>query len=168
MIYHPESNGIFVSDRAADGTCKVFNGENYELVKSIKLAVGADNAAYDAPSHYQYVSAGGCHAGMPITLIAIVSALNGQHLGDIPVDSVNIQAMAFESSGPKMYADLADVNKIAVIDREKRSIITTWSLAPQCQKPYALSLDSAHHRLLSGAVCSRRKRNGGSQEKCSF
>jgi DNA-binding beta-propeller fold protein YncE len=149
VIYHPESNEIFVTDRA-DGTCKVFNGENYELVKSIKLAVGADNAAYDAPSHYLYVSAGGRHAGMPITLIAIVSALNGQHLGNIPVDSVNVQAMAFESSGPKMYADLADVNKIAVIDREKRSIITTWSLAPQCQKPYALSLDSAHHRLFVG------------------
>jgi DNA-binding beta-propeller fold protein YncE len=149
VIYHPESNEIFVSDRA-DGTCKVFNGDTYELVKSIKLAVGADNAAYDAPSHYLYVSAGGRHAGMPITLIAIVSALDGQHLGDIPVDSVNVQAMAFESSGPKMYADLADVNKIAVIDREKRTVLTTWSLAPQCQKPYALALDSAHHRLFVG------------------
>jgi WD40 repeat protein len=38
VIYHPESNEIFVSDRA-DGTCKVFSGENYELVKSIQLAV---------------------------------------------------------------------------------------------------------------------------------
>src|ERR1700732_3456652 len=33
VIYHPESNEIFVSDRA-DGTCKVFSGDNYELVKS--------------------------------------------------------------------------------------------------------------------------------------
>jgi len=46
-IYHPETNELFVTDRA-DGTCKVFSGENYKLVKSIKLAVGADNAAYDA------------------------------------------------------------------------------------------------------------------------
>ena len=149
VIYHPESNEIFVSDRA-DGTCKIFSGENYELVKSIKLAVGADNAAYDVASHYLYVSAGGRHAGMPNTLIGIVSVLNGQHLGDIPVDSANVQAMAFEPSGPKMYADLADVNKIAVIDREKRSVIATWSVTPQCQKPYALSLDSAHHRLFVG------------------
>jgi DNA-binding beta-propeller fold protein YncE len=148
-IYHPETNELFVSDRA-DGTCKVFSGENYELVKSIKLAVGADNAAYDAPSHYIYVSAGGRHAGMPNTLIAVVNAKNGQHLGDISVDSANVQAMVFESLGPKMYADLADVSKIAVIDREKRRVITTWSLAPQCQRPYALSLDSAHHRLFVG------------------
>src|ERR1700688_397079 len=84
VIYHPESNEIFVSDRA-DGTCKVFSGENYELVKSIKLAVGADNAAYDAPSHYLYVSAGGRHAGMPNTLIGIVKCENqpasGRHFG---------------------------------------------------------------------------------------
>ena len=149
VIYHPKSNEIFVTDRA-DGSCKVFSGETYELVKSIKLAVGADNAAYDEPSHQLYVAAGGRHAGMPETLLAIVSALNSQHLGDIHVDSVNVQAMAFESSGPKMYADLADINKIAVIDREKKTVITTWSLTPQCQKPYALSLDSAHHRLFVG------------------
>jgi WD40 repeat protein len=109
VIYHPESNEIFVSDRA-DGPCKVFSGENYELVKSIKLAVGADNSAYDARSQYLYVSAGGRHAGMPNTLIAVVDAKNGQHLSDISVDSANVQAMAFESSGPKMYADLADVS----------------------------------------------------------
>jgi DNA-binding beta-propeller fold protein YncE len=145
-IYHPETNELFVTDRA-DGTCKVFSGENYELVKSIKLAVGADDAAYDAPSHYIYVSAGGRHSGMSNTLIAIVNAKNGQHLGDISVDSANVQAMAFESSGPKMYADLADGSKIAVIDREKRNVITMWSLTPQCQRPYGLALDSAHHRL---------------------
>ena len=97
-IYHPETNEIFVSDRA-DGTCKVFSGENYELVKSIKLAVGADNAAYDAPSHYIYISAGGRHAGMPNTLIGIVNAKTSQHLGDISVDSANVQAMALRIFG---------------------------------------------------------------------
>ena len=79
-----------------------------------------------------------------------VNALTGEHAADIQVDSANVQAMVFESSGPKMYADLADVNKIAVIDREKRIVLTTWSLTPQCQKPYALTLDSAHHRLFVG------------------
>jgi hypothetical protein len=149
VIYHQQSNQIFVSDRA-DGTCKVFNGDTYELVKSIRLAVGADNAAYDAPNHSLYIAAGGRHAGMPYTLLAIVDAFTGEHAGDIQVDSTNVQAMAFESSGPKMYADLADVNKIAVIDREKRTVLTTWPLTPQCQKPYALALDSAHHRLFVG------------------
>src|SRR6266478_8480520 len=75
VIYHAPSNEIFVSDRA-DGTCKVFSGETYELVKSIKLAVGADNAAYDALSQSIYIAAGGRHAGMPYTLLAICQRVN--------------------------------------------------------------------------------------------
>ena len=149
VIYHPQSNELFVSDRA-DGTCKVLSGTSYELVKSIKLAVGADNAAYDAPSHDLYIASGGRHAGLPYTLIAIVNAVSSQHVGDIRVESPNVQAMAFEPSGAKMYADLADLNKVAVIDREKRTVVTTWPTTPECQKPYALALDSAHHRLFVG------------------
>jgi DNA-binding beta-propeller fold protein YncE len=149
VIYYPQSNEIFVSDRA-DGTCKVFSGETYELLKSIKLAVGADNAAYDEPSHKLYIASGGRHAGMQQTLIAIVDASNGQHLGDIQVDSANVQAMGFESSGSRMYADLADASKVAVIDREKRAVLATWALTPQCQRPYTLAVDSAHHRLFVG------------------
>jgi hypothetical protein len=119
-------------------------------VKTIKLTVGADNAAYDAPSHYVYVSAAGRHAGLPYTLIGIIDASTSQHIGDIQVESANVQAMAFESSGTKMYADLADISKIAVIDREKRTVLATWPTSPQCQRPYGLALDSAHHRLFVG------------------
>ena len=149
VIYHPQSNEIFVTDRA-DGTCKVLSGTTYELVKSIKLAVGADNAAYDAPSHDLYIASGGRHAGLPYTLIAIVNALSSQHVADIKVESPNVQAMAFEPSEAKMYADLADLNKVAVIDREKRNVVTTWPTTPECLRPYALALDSVHHRLFVG------------------
>ena len=149
IIYHRESDQIFVSDRA-DGTCKVFSGKTYELTKSIKLTVGADNAAYDAAKHSLYIATGGRHAGLPYTLIAIVDASTSQHVGDIQVDSANVQAMAFESAGSKMYADLADVSKVAVIDREKRTVLTTWPTTPQCQRPYAMALDSTDYRLFVG------------------
>ena len=149
VVYHPQSNQIFVSDRA-DGTCKVLSGETYELVKSIKLIVGPDNAAYDAPSHYLYIATGGRHAGMPYTLVAIVDTATSEHVGDIKVDGPNVQAMAFEPVGPKMYADLPDLNKVVVIDRQKRNVVTAWTTTPECQRPYTLALDSAHHRLFVG------------------
>jgi hypothetical protein len=149
VVYHPQSNQIFVSDRA-DGTCKVFSGESYNLVRSISLLVGADNAAYDEPSHSLYIATGGRHAGLPYTLIAIIDAMTSQHIGDIKVESPNVQAMAFETSGPKMYADLADLSKVAVIDREKRTVLATWPTTPECQRPYGMALDAAHHRLFIG------------------
>jgi len=149
VVYHSQTNEIFVSDRS-DGTCKVLSGETYELVKSIKLIVGPDNAAYDASSQYMYIATGGRHAGMPYTLIAIVDTATGKHLGDIKVDGANVQAMAFEPSGPKMYAELADKNQIVVIDRQKRAVLNSWPTAPECQGPYAMALDSAHHRIFLG------------------
>lgn len=149
IFFHPQTKEIFVSDRS-DGTCKVFSGDTYELVKSIKLAVGADNAAYEPHSQNFYIATAGRHAGLPYTLIAIVNTATSEHLGDIKVDSSNVQAMAFEPAEPKMYADLADQNKIAVIDRQKRIVLTTWSTLPECQGPFALALDSAHHRLFVG------------------
>ncbi len=79
-----------------------------------------------------------------------LNAVTSQHVGDIQVESPNLQAMAFEPSGAKMYADLADLNKVAVIDREKRTVVATWPTTPECQRPYALALDSAHHRLFVG------------------
>jgi len=43
VAYHPQSDEIFVSDRE-DGTVKVLSGKTYDLVKTIQLAKGPDNA----------------------------------------------------------------------------------------------------------------------------
>jgi DNA-binding beta-propeller fold protein YncE len=149
IVYHRETNEIFVSDRS-DGTCKVLSGETYELVKAIKLIVGPDNAAYDPSSQYMYIATGGRHAGLPYTLIAIVDTATSNHLGDIRVEGANVQAMAFEPAGSKMYAELADKNQVVVIDRQKRAVLTSWPTTPECQGPYAMALDSAHRRLFLG------------------
>src|SRR6202043_940019 len=93
---------------------------------------------------------------MLITMIGwpefIINTANKEHLGDIRVDSINVQAMAVEpGTGPKkMYADLADKNQIAVIDLEKRTVLTSWPTTPECQGPFAAAVDSSHHRLFVG------------------
>src|SRR5216683_7502454 len=42
VAYNPQTNEIFVTDRSG-GSIKVFNGETYELVKTIELIPGPDN-----------------------------------------------------------------------------------------------------------------------------
>src|SRR6202162_5773277 len=151
VAYHPQSNTIFVTDRS-DGSVKVFSGETYELVKTIKLVTGPDNATYDPATQLFYSVSGGQWLGIPYTLIAIVDTATKEHLGDIRVDSTNVQAMAIEpGTGPKkMYADMADKNQIAVIDLQKRAVLTTWPTTPDCLAPEAAAVDSAHHRLFLG------------------
>src|SRR5437016_4746120 len=41
IVYLPQPNEIFVDDE--DGTCRVFNGESYELVKTIQLSDTGEN-----------------------------------------------------------------------------------------------------------------------------
>jgi DNA-binding beta-propeller fold protein YncE len=151
VAYHPQSDEIFVTDRS-DGSVKVFSGSTYELVKTIKLITGPDNATYDPATQYFYSISGGRSLGIPYTLIAIIDTATKEHLGDIRVDSSNIQAMAIEpGTGPKkMYADMADKDQIAVIDLQKRTLITTWPTTPECQAPVAAAVDSTHHRLFVG------------------
>jgi DNA-binding beta-propeller fold protein YncE len=151
IAYNPQTSEIFVTDRSG-GSIKVFNGETYELVKTIELIPGPDNATYDPATQIFYSISGARWAGLPYTLIAIINTATKEHLGDIKVDSINIQAMAIEpSTGAKrMYADLADLNEIAVIDPQKRSVLTTWPTTPECQKPFASAVDSSHHRLFVG------------------
>ena len=151
VAYNPQTNEIFVTDRSG-GSIKIFNGETYELVKTIELIPGPDNATYDPATQIFYSISGARWAGLPYTLIAIINTATKEHLGDIKVDSINIQAMAIEpGTGPKkMYADLADKNEIAVIDLQKQSILTTWPTTPECQRPFASAVDSSHHRLFVG------------------
>lgn len=152
IAYRPQSNEIFVTDRS-HGSVEVFSGDTYELAKTIKLITGPDNATYDPASQLFYVASGGGHLGLPYTSIAIVDAAAKEHLGDIKVQSSNIQAMAIEpSSKPdkKMYADLADKDQIAVIDLQKRAVLATWPTTPECQGPFASAVDAVHHRLFVG------------------
>ena len=160
VAYNPRTNTIFVTDRS-DGSIKVFSGETYELVKAIKLITGPDNATYDPATQYFYSVSGGQWLGVPYTLIAIIDTATKEHLGDIRVESANIQAMAIEpGTGPKkMYADMADKDQIAVIDLQKRAVISTWPTSPECQQPEAAAVDAAHHRLFVGCRMFRTQPN---------
>jgi hypothetical protein len=151
ITYHPQSDEIFVSDRE-EGNVKVISGKTYELVKTIQLTKGADNATYDPDTQYFYVAYAGRNAGMAYTLIGVIDTNSKEHVGDIRVDAANVQAMAIEpGTGPKkMYADIADKHQIAVIDLQKHTVLKTWPTTPECQGPYAATLDSAHHRLYVG------------------
>jgi hypothetical protein len=135
IAYNPHTNEIFVTDRSGR-SIKVLSGQTYELVKTIELIAGPDNATYDPATQIFYSISGARWAGLPYTLIAIIDTAKKEHLGNIRVDSTNIQAMAINpGTGPKkMYADLADKNEIAVIDLQKRTVLTTWECKEENSK----------------------------------
>jgi hypothetical protein len=78
-----------------------------------------------------------------------VNSATGKKLGDIKLDSEHVDAMALEKSGPRLFVNLTSKNAVGVIDREKRDLIATWSIAQEAQQNLALEFDEVSHRLFT-------------------
>src|SRR3984957_10525730 len=119
LLYLPATKQLWVV-AGGDGTVKVFNSATYQLIETVKVTDGADSSAYDPAKHLFYIAAGGSDAKMAYSLIDIVDTNTHKKVGDIKVDSTNIEALAIEKNGPRIFANIRDKSLVGVIDREKR------------------------------------------------
>jgi hypothetical protein len=143
VFYVPGSNRLFVAN-GDDGTCRIFDGNSYKLLSTVNFSTDADNIRYDASQHRIYVGYGEGALG-------ILDATTGQRLGDSPLRG-HPESFRLEEHGSRIFVNVPTANHtIAVVDRLKGSVISTWSLEAQANFPMAL--DEADHRLL---VVTRR------------
>jgi DNA-binding beta-propeller fold protein YncE len=145
MVYFPDSKQLWVVS-GGDGALKIFDTNTYALADTIKLTPAADSAGYDAAKHLLYVASGGDDAKMEYSLIDIVDTNARKRVGEIKVDSTNIEAMTIEKNGPKLFANVRDKNVVGVIDREKKTVLTTWTLG-DVKSNTPMAFDEATHRL---------------------
>lgn len=145
VIYRPDLNEIFVTD-GPEGTCKIFRGDSYALIKAVQLSPGADSITYDPANKYLYVAHGGRSAGEDYSKIAIVDTTDGKSLADIRIDARRIEGMAFEQSGKRLFVNMTSNNAVGVADLEKRAVIATWTVT-QGEANVPMALDEIHHRL---------------------
>jgi len=143
MLFLPAAKQLWV---VAGGAAKIFNTDTYALTETVKLTEGADSSAYDPAKHLFYVAAGGDDAKLAYSLINIVDTSTRKKVGDIKVDSKNIEAMGIEKNGPKMFANIRDKNLVGVIDRDKKTVTSTWPLG-ELHGNTPLIFDEANHRI---------------------
>jgi DNA-binding beta-propeller fold protein YncE len=125
MLFLPAAKQLWV---VAGGAAKIFDSGTYAPIETVKLTEGADSSAYDPAKHLFYIAAGGSDAKMAFSLINIVDTSTRKKVGDIKVESANIEAMAIEKNGPRIYANVRDKSLVGVIDRVKHTVTTTWPL----------------------------------------
>ena len=143
MLFLPAAKQLWV---IAGGAAKIFNTDTYALTETVKLTEGADSSAYDPAKHLLYVAAGGSDAKMAYSLINIVDTNTRKKVGDIKVESANIEAMGIEKNGPRIYANVRDKSMVGVIDREKKAVISTWPLG-ELHGNTPLIFDQANRRI---------------------
>ena len=57
-----------------------------------------------------------------------------------------VEAMALETGGPRLFINVTALNKVAVLNRKTRQLITTWDL-PDAKENVPMAFDEAGHRL---------------------
>jgi DNA-binding beta-propeller fold protein YncE len=148
VYYRPDANEIFVSDN--DGTCKIFRGDSFALVKTIRLTLDyADGLRVDPKSNLVYVvNAHKSGEGKPrFSYLAIIDTKSWEHVGDIRIEGDRIEEVAFEPSGSRLFVDVSGRHEIGLVGRDKRTQIGAWQYSAE-GVPYAAVLDQDHHRLL--------------------
>ncbi len=146
VFYSAEFNKLFVAN-GADGTCKIFRGDDFKPIESLALGTNANHVGYDPASKYLYVGIGipDSKAGA----LAIIDTRTNKHIGDIQTD-VHPGGIKFEKSGSRIFVTLTGVPKLGVADRKKRVQMTTWPVIG-VEGNVALAFDESHHRLFDGS-----------------
>jgi hypothetical protein len=140
IAYAATSNRLFVAN-AQGGACDIFNAATYQTIGKVDLSDDADNARYDAKANRVYV---GCGEGA----LGIIDASSSKSLGAIRL-SGHPESFQLEKSGLRIFVNVPSAGHIAVVDRAKKQVVTTWPLSG-ARSNFPMALDEANHRLFIG------------------
>jgi len=145
VLCREDLNRIYVTDGEA-GDLKIFDGQSYGLLSSVKLLADADSIGYDPVTKYLYIDNGGGDVHQTYSMLSVVDTTAGKKLADIKIDGDTLEAMALEKSSPKTYVNNKAKNQIDVVDRDKREVIASWPVT-KCKTNVAMGFDETDHRL---------------------
>src|SRR5436189_851930 len=140
IAYIPELDRIFVANDKG-GVCKIYDGKSFQKISELNFKDDADNVRYDDATKKIYVGFGS--GG-----IAIVTAADGKQIGSIKL-SGHPEAFALEQHANRIFVNVPNSRHVAVIDREKGEVISTWK-TDLVFGNFPMALDEANHRLFVG------------------
>ena len=145
ILYLSGTNRLYVAN-GEDGTLRIFDATSYKPVSSIKLGDDADNIRWDEVERKIYVGYGS-------GALAAVDE-NGTKIGGIPLDA-HPESFRLEPHANRIFVNLPESHKIAVVDKKAGSVIATWTTDDAFQN-FPMALDEANRRLF--VVCRRPAR----------
>jgi hypothetical protein len=139
--YVPRSKRLFVAD--AGGGVDVFDGWPLQRTARIDGLDDADNVRYDASARRIYVGYGHALALVDVSTHALAGSID---LAGHP------ESFQLASSGSRIFVNVPTARHIAIVDRDKRTVIGQWPI-DDASANFPMALDEANHRLF---VATRR------------
>ena len=136
---------VLVTDSEKQGAT-LRDADSYAKKQSLALTPGSDTSKYDAAANVLYVVTGGKDVDMPTANLEAINPDTGEKLGTITFQDNHVEAMAFVDEDPRLFINLAQTNKIAVVDRRTLKLLATWPVTPARQNAM-VAFDPDQHRL---------------------
>lgn len=140
IAFAPDLNRVYVG-LGGGGLFNIFDGNDYDLLKTIKFPDDSDNVRYDAGRHVVYVA----HAE---TSLAVVDARTYALKKDIKLPG-DAEGFVLQPDGGKLFVAVPSPSQVAVIDAGTNEIATTYPIK-SAEEATAIGLDEANHRLFIG------------------
>ena len=136
VLYVPENNRLYIANDE-DGTVRILDGTTFKSIQKLDYGDDADNLRYDAEHQRVYVGYGGGGLGE-------IDA-EGNKVGESKLDA-HPESFQLEKGSSRIYVNLPKSLKIAVVNREERTILGTWRTDGTTAN-YPMALDETDHRL---------------------
>lgn len=136
---------VFITD-STKMNATIRDADTYAKKQTVNLTPGSDTAKYDQASNTLYVVTGGKDVDMKTANLEAVNPDTGAKLSSITFPDNHVEAMAFTADDPRLFINLTQTNKLAVVDRKSMKLLATWPVPP-AQQNAMVAFDSAQHRL---------------------
>src|SRR5580704_6442672 len=141
ILVRKGSPTVLITDSEKEGAT-LRDAETYNKKKSVVLTPGSDTSKYDVAANVLYVVTGGKDVNMKTANLEALNPDTGATLGKITFQDNHVEAMAFADSDPRLFINLTQTNKIAVVDRKAMKLIATWPV-PAARQNAMVAFDVA-------------------------
>jgi len=148
ILVQPGASTILVTD-SGKSMSKLLDANTYEKKDVVHLVPGADSIGYDPAEKVVYVVTGGKDVDMKTVELAAVDPVTGEKKRALTLQDDHVEAMAIEKDGNRLFINLTQTNKLAVVDRKTMKVAAFWPV-PAAQQNAMVAFDAAHHRLYLG------------------
>ena len=147
ILYVPSKQRLIVTDSGGDMLTRIIDTGNHKSAGTIKLAApAADAMGYDASRQRLYIVNGGRDAKMQETYLSVIDPVTLERHGDLRFDTDKVEAMAIEQNGPKLYINVTGKNQLAVVDKDKLTVLATWPIS-EAEQNAPIAFDERSKRL---------------------
>lgn len=134
----PDLNKGFITEGKANRV-SIFDMTSLKVLATTRTGEKPDAVAYDAATRRIFAADG--ESGD----LTVIDASSGAAIGAIKLDG-QPEFVVVDRRG-RLYVNLEDKSQIAVVDTKTMKLLARYDLAPACERPTGLAMDTAHDRL---------------------